>query len=122
MTRVGRNEISDGHGHRDDPALGVPMPDHAHLMSRPRERTPGMWWDLSMIMEGIKGACAQRINQIMGSQGSVWQNESFDRIVRDEGGYQEEWCRMGETPLRSALVEDPDAYPFFVQPPCGSDS
>src|SRR5512135_856976 len=122
MTRDGLNEISDGHGQRDDPALGVPMPDRVRLMSRPRERTPGMWWDLSMIMKGIKGASARRINQIMGSQGSVWQNESFDRIVRDEGGYQEKWRHMDENPLRSALVEDPDAYPFFIQPPCGSDT
>jgi putative transposase len=81
-----------------------------------------MWWDLAVIMKGLKGASARRINQIIGSQGSVWQNESFDRIVRDEEEYQEKWRYMYENPLRAALVEDPDGYPFFVQPPCGSDS
>jgi putative transposase len=117
-----RNQILAGHGQRYDLAFGVLMPDHVHLMFRPRERTPGMWWDLAVIMNGLKGASARRINQIIRSQGSVWQNESFDRIVRDEEEYQEKWRYMYENPLRAALVEGPDAYPFFVQPPCGSDS
>jgi REP element-mobilizing transposase RayT len=115
-----RKEILAGHGRRYDLAFGVVMPDHIHLMFRPRERESGLWWDLAIIMKSIKGASARRINQALRSQGSVWQNENFDRIVRDEDECQEKWQYMYENPLRTALVRDPEEYAFFIQTPSGS--
>jgi putative transposase len=110
-----RKEILAGHGKRYDLAFGVVMPDHTHLIFRPREREHGLWWDLAVIMKSIKGASARRINQALGSQGPVWQNENFDRIVRDEDEYQEKWRYMYENPLRASLVDDPEEYAFFIQ-------
>jgi REP element-mobilizing transposase RayT len=111
-----RERILEDHGRRFDLAFGVLMPDHAHLMLRPREREPGRWWDLASVMQGVKGGSARRINQVLGTTGAVWQKESFDRIVRDESEFREKWRYMYENPLRSGLVDDPDRYEFFIDP------
>jgi hypothetical protein len=84
---------------------------------RPLEKEAGVWWDLSVIMQGIKGGSARRINQALGTSGVVWQKESFDRIVRDEAKFSKFWLYMYENPLRAGLVRDPEDYGFFLSPP-----
>ena len=112
-----RDLILEGHGHRYDLASGVIMPDHVHLLLRPREIVPGLWHDLSSIMKWIKGAGARRINQLIQTEGTVWQKESFDRIVRDEEEYFQKWQYMYLNPLTAGFVEDPDDYDAFIRPP-----
>ena len=81
--------ILHDHGKRYDLVFGVVMPDHVHVVLQPRERKPGVWFDLAEIMKGLKGASARRINQLLGTRGTVWQDESFDRIIRDENEVEE---------------------------------
>jgi hypothetical protein len=73
-----RAAILDGHAIRYDLFFAVLMPDHAHVMLSPRLQAPGRWWDLALILQGIKGASARRINQACTTAGTVWQKESFD--------------------------------------------
>lgn len=54
------------------------MPNHCHVILRPAEGR-----DLEIILQGIKGVVAHRVNQAIGGNGSIWQDESYDRIVRD---------------------------------------
>jgi REP-associated tyrosine transposase len=112
-----RDLILEGHGQRYEIAFGVIVPDHVHLLLRPLEIGPGIWHDLSTILKWIKGAGARRINQSLGTQGSVWQQESFDRIVRDEEEFFQKWQYMYLNPFAAGLVEDPDDYHAFVRPP-----
>ena len=114
---LARDLILENHGSRCDLAFGVVMPDHVHLLLRPREREPGFWWDLATILRGIKGASARRINQLLEMQGTVWQKERFDRIVRDEGEFEEKWRYIYFNPYKAGLVDDPEAYPYFIRPP-----
>ncbi len=92
------------------------MPDHVHLMLRPSEREPGLWWDLATVLQGIKGGSARRINQVLRTNGTVWQKETFDRVVRDQAEFEEKWNYMLENPLRAGLIDDPDRYVFFIDP------
>lgn len=57
----------------------VVMPDHIHLLLMPVKK-----YSLSRIMKGIKGTTARQINLKRGSSGSIWIEESFDRIIRDQ--------------------------------------
>lgn len=91
------------------------MPDHVHLLLRPREIAAGIWPDLGKILKLVKGGGARRINLALGRSGSVWQDESYDRIVRDEQEFEEKWNYMRENPVRARLVAEPDDYPFFVR-------
>ena len=56
----------------------VIMPNHVHLIARPfRDH------QLDGITRGWKGVVARKINQAEGLSGQLWQEESYDRIVRD---------------------------------------
>ncbi len=81
------------------------MPDHCHLLLRPFEA-----YSLSRIMKGIKGGSARRLNQWCGVSGRVWQDESWDRVVRDWGEFEEKLRYVVENPVRAGLVARPEDY------------
>lgn len=110
-----RDHLRQSQGTTHEIPFGVVMPNHVHLLLRPREIAAGTWADLGKIMKLVKGGGARRINLALGRNGSVWQDESYDRIVRDEHEFQEKWHYMWENPARAGLVADPDDYPFFVR-------
>lgn len=56
------------------------MPNHVHLVF---ELSPGSK-DISQIMKAIKGISANRANKILNRKGTFWQDESYDRLVRDD--------------------------------------
>jgi REP element-mobilizing transposase RayT len=105
------------HGKRYDLVFGVVMPDHVHVIIQPREIAPGAWHDLSTIMKGLKGSSSRRINQLLGTKGTVWQEEWYDRIIRDDRELEEKLLYMYHNPVKAGLVIDPAKYEFFVYPP-----
>jgi len=56
------------------------MPNHIHLVF---ELLPGNK-GISNIMRAIKGISAKRCNEYLNSKGKFWQDESFDRWIRDD--------------------------------------
>jgi REP element-mobilizing transposase RayT len=94
-------------------AAAVVMPDHAHLLLRP---LPG--FTLSRIMRGIKGAAARKINQRRHSSRSVWQDESWDRIVRDAAELDEKLQYMLNNPVKAGLVKEIQEYDAWF---CNAD-
>jgi len=65
----------------------VVMPDHVHLILTPliNEKHHEMI-SLIDIMRNIKGASARAINQSLHRSGPVWQEESFDHVLRSSEG------------------------------------
>jgi REP element-mobilizing transposase RayT len=120
LPEVARKQVMENilfdHGKRYDLVLGVVMPDHVHLLLRPRERSPGVWYDLAEIMKGIKGVSARRINQLLGTTGKVWQQESYDRIMRDEQELEEKLRYIWENPIKAGLTDTPETFEYFVLP------
>jgi REP element-mobilizing transposase RayT len=61
----------------------VVMPDHVHLIFTPLvDRARCEVVSLARITKAIKGASAHLINRQLGRTGTVWQEESFDRVLR----------------------------------------
>lgn len=56
------------------------MPNHFHLVFELLENNKG----ISKIMQSIKRKSARECNKILNRNGAFWQDESFDRLVRDE--------------------------------------
>jgi REP element-mobilizing transposase RayT len=81
------------------------MPDHVHLLLRPKKE-----YSLSRVMRGIKGVSAHKVNQHRGTKERVWQNESFDRIVRDGIEFDQKLKYMYNNPLKKGLTIDPSHY------------
>ena len=55
------------------------MPNHIHLAICPQ---PG--FKLEELMQAMKGYVARKVNRILGRCGRLWEQESYDRIIRDE--------------------------------------
>jgi len=64
-------------------------------------------------MQAIKGASAHRINKLLNRRGKVWQEESFDRALREEEQFTEKLYYMLENPVRAGLVDNPLDYPWI---------
>lgn len=79
----------------------VIMPDHVHLILIPKSG-----YSLSQIMKGMKGKSAREINKLRNAKGSIWQDESFDRIIRDEDELIEKLNYMLNNPLKAGLTND----------------
>ena len=83
----------------------IVMPEHVHLLF-----TPFKGYSLSRIMKGIKGVSAHEINQLRSTKGNVWQDESFDRIIRDQKELDEKLNYMLNNPVKRGLTDDPWNY------------
>jgi len=79
----------------------VVMPNHVHVLLQPR---PGM--EASRIWKGIKGASARKINQARGTKGHIWDEERFDRIVRDEEDLKVKINYILNNPVKAGLVKN----------------
>ncbi len=56
------------------------MPNHIHLVFELLEKNKGV----SKIMQSIKRISARKSNLILNRTGKFWQDESYDRLVRDD--------------------------------------
>lgn len=57
----------------------VIMPNHVHLLIRPKSD-----FKLSDVLHSIKSFSSHEINKLLGKKGDVWMHESYDHIVRNE--------------------------------------
>jgi REP element-mobilizing transposase RayT len=65
-------------GNRYDIDAFVLMPNHVHAVIK-----PALGYDLSTLLQGIKGVSANRCNKLLGHKSTFWMGESYDHIVRD---------------------------------------
>jgi putative transposase len=88
--------------------VSVVMPDHVHLVFAPFQDVP-----LSKIMQGIKGSSARAVNRLLSRPGPLWQEESWDRVIRLRDGLQQAAAYVAENPIRSGLVGPEEEYPWL---------
>jgi len=62
-------------------------------------------------MKGIKGTASRQINILRKSKGTIWQAESFDRIIRSQSDFEEKLNYMWNNPIKMGLAENPHNYP-----------
>jgi REP element-mobilizing transposase RayT len=87
----------------------VIMPNHAHLLFTPSENNLGEPYALAEIMKGIKGTSARNINKLLKRSGTLWQDESFDRIMRT-GEFQNKLEYIVMNPINAGLAARPGEY------------
>ncbi len=98
--------------------VAVVMPDHVHVILTPliRESLQEII-SLVEIMKAIKGASAHAINHYVGNHGPIWQEESFDRIVRCSESLDAKVAYILQNPVRKGLVRDWHDYRWIWQAP-----
>lgn len=91
----------------------VVMHDHVHLLFTPLEDGGGATYGLAEIMSGIKGASAHSVNRMLGRKGTVWESESFDRLLRQDEDRRSVAEYICANPVRAGLCATEDDYPWI---------
>jgi REP element-mobilizing transposase RayT len=88
----------------------VVMPEHVHLLLTPLQDVDGWSIGLPAILKLIKGASARSVNKLLGISGPVWQEESFDHVLRSQDSLEEKLEYIRQNPVRRGLVKRPEDY------------
>jgi REP element-mobilizing transposase RayT len=72
------------HGARYSVLACVVMDDHVHVVVHPMAQV-----SLTETVRRWKSYSANRLQRRFGRQGAVWQDEFFDRIIRDRKEFEE---------------------------------
>ena len=99
-----------GNGKKFRLHAAVVMPEHVHLILTPERDLDGWPYRLSAILKLIKGASARSINRLMGKNVPVWQDESFDHVLRENENLAEKLEYIRQNPVRRGLVSKPEDY------------
>jgi len=76
----------------------VVMPNHVHVLVRPHEAH-----SLSEILHSWKSFSAKEINKLRERSGAVWQDENYDRMVRDFAELERYRDYIKENPVTAKL-------------------
>lgn len=82
-----------GHNNRYIIHTFVIMPNHVHVLFEPIQGN-----SITDILHTWKSYSAHQINKLLNRKGSVWQRESYDRVIRNEKHYQQVWQYIQNNP------------------------
>lgn len=85
----------------------VIMPNHVHLLV---EFLAGSL--LSEVLKSWKSFSAHEANRILGRSGQLWQEDYFDRFIRDATHFDNARRYIRENPVKAGLVEHPEEWPY----------
>ena len=84
----------------------VVMPNHVHLLVEIWQ-TPQ-----TQLIKDWKGFTARRINRVLGRSGKLWQDDYWDRYIRDEAHYRKVAHYFESNPIKAGLVKSPEQWHF----------
>jgi len=95
----------------------VVMPDHAHILIEPQPKEwdasgNPVFWPIGDLMHSIKSFTAKEINKLVGRTGSVWEKESFDRLIRSDSDLWEKFEYITTNPQLQELTKE-CPYPYL---------
>ncbi len=94
------------------------MPDHVHILLEPQIKEQDaegrtIFWSLTEILHGIKSSTAHRINKVAGTHGTVWEKESFDRLIRSESDLHEKYRYICRNPWNAGVARQDADYSWL---------
>ena len=94
------------HGRRCGVLAWVVMPNHVHLLVEV--------WDtpLGKLVQSWKKMGTDFRNARLGLRGQWWQEDYFDRLIRDEAHFQRAVRYIEENPVKAGLVKAPREWPW----------
>ena len=111
VSRIVADAMHKTDGERCELGCCVIMPNHVHAVVRPLQPKSD---PLEMILRSWKGATAREINELLGQSRTLWQRESFDRIVRDEEHLWRVIQYIGSNAAKARLPTDD--VPLWIRP------
>ncbi len=96
-------------GKRADLDVAVVMPDHVHAILRLRIAGP-----LSAWLHSVKSYTANQVNVLLSRSGALWQQESFDHIIRSVEEWEEKAHYVRMNPVTRHLAASPHEWPWLL--------
>ena len=84
----------------------VVMPNHVHLLLEIWQKP------MAKLVQGWKGYTARHINRVLGWRGKLWQDDYWDRYIRDEAHCRKVVHYIEANPVKAGLVKTPVEWPF----------
>lgn len=91
-------------GQHYDLLAWVVMPNHVHVMIRMREVS------LSTIIKGWKSFTARQMNHLLRRTGQVWQEDYWDRYIRDSRHFAAARAYIHNNPVKAGLAAAPEDW------------
>ncbi|MDQ2868031.1 MAG: alanine--tRNA ligase [Verrucomicrobiota bacterium] len=98
------------------------MPDHVHVLLEPQieendEHGKPAFFSLGEVLQTLKSVSSHRINKASGEKGAqVWENESFDRVVRSDRDLEEKFHYICRNPWDAGVVTEREDYGWLWTP------
>jgi REP element-mobilizing transposase RayT len=83
------------------------MPNHVHAVV-----TPYSEFTLSAVLHSWKSFSAHQVNWRLQRKGTLWEPESFDHLVRNEGSFEQFLNYTEMNPVVAGLCNRPEEWPF----------
>jgi putative DNA methylase len=83
------------------------MPDHVHVVV-----TPFPDYSLSSLLHSWKSFTANQINRRLGRSGRLWQEESFDHLIRSVDAFTSFVTYTEDNPVAAGLCGQPRDWRF----------
>ncbi len=99
------------HGTKYELYVAVVMSDHVHLILTPQVELARMRViPMPEIMKAIKSSAAHLINRQSGVHETIWQEESFDRVLPCSERLDEKIAYILNNPVRGGMVAEWHEY------------
>jgi REP-associated tyrosine transposase len=134
---VVRENLYHHHGAKYELLAYCVMPNHVHVLLQPfqnessdallgqatslsadlerseeiiSDECPDSASPLTAIMHSLKSYTANKVNEVLGRTGALWQHESYDHWVRDLGELERIVNYIKANPVRAGLCEKPSDW------------
>ena len=77
------------------------LPNHVHAVMKPLGN-----FELEAILESVKRFVSRKVNALLGRSGILWEQESHDRIIRDEEHLFRVVQYIGRNPVKASLPRE----------------
>jgi REP element-mobilizing transposase RayT len=80
------------------------MHNHGHVVCTSLAKENDAMNSLTEIFQSFKRHTARKANEVLGRSGAFWQDESYDRIVRDQAELERIVNYVLNNPVKAGLV------------------
>jgi len=86
------------------------MPNHVHVVFEPLKMDGRDYYKLNQIMQSLKRFTARQANIVLGREGTFWQEESYDHVIRDVDELKRIMYYVITNPQKAGLVKNWDDW------------
>jgi REP element-mobilizing transposase RayT len=83
------------------------MPNHVHVLLTPLPGEP-----LGEILRDHKGFTSRTINKALSRSGQLWQEDFYDRFIRDQAHHERVGAYIEWNPVKAGLCDDPSVWQY----------